>query len=106
MESESLLFVGNATTIIRYAGITLLTDPNFVPAGESLSVGMGLSIRRLKDPAMTIDDLPPIDAVILSPYHADHFDHLAEERLDRALPIITTTEAAGNLSAKGFDTTI
>ena len=32
-EHGSIYFVGTATVIIRYAGFTILTDPNFLHAG-------------------------------------------------------------------------
>jgi L-ascorbate metabolism protein UlaG (beta-lactamase superfamily) len=99
---DSLLFIGNATVLIRYAGLTLLTDPNFIHRGEEVPLGYGMSTVRLTDPALEIDDLPKLDAVVLSHYHGDHFDQLAEERLDRDLPIITTPEAADVLSDIGF----
>jgi len=98
----SIQFIGNATVLIRHAGFTILTDPNFVHRGEEIPLGYGLTTTRLTDPAMEIDDLPPVDLVILSHYHADHFDRIAEARLDRALPIFTTPEAAGKLTELGF----
>src|SRR4051812_31819983 len=107
MDSEnSLFFIGNATVLLRFGGFTILTDPNFVPAGEQVPVGLGMSVTRLVDPAIGIDQLPKLDAVVLSHYHGDHFDHLAEERLDRDVPIITTNEAAAKLADKGFRSTI
>jgi L-ascorbate metabolism protein UlaG (beta-lactamase superfamily) len=102
----SLFFVGNATVLLRVAGLTLLTDPNFVPAGTSVPLGYGLSTTRLTDPAMTMDELPPLDAVLLSHFHGDHFDQLAEERLDRGVPIVTTPEASKMLQARGFGQTV
>jgi L-ascorbate metabolism protein UlaG (beta-lactamase superfamily) len=30
----SVFFVGTATVILRYAGFTILTDPNFLHAGD------------------------------------------------------------------------
>jgi len=101
-----LYFVGNATVLLRYAGFSLLTDPNFIHRGESVPLGYGLSTERLTDPAMEIEDLPPLDAVILSHYHGDHFDRVAEEKLDRELPILTTPEAARTLDEKGFSRTL
>jgi L-ascorbate metabolism protein UlaG (beta-lactamase superfamily) len=101
-ELGSLFFVGNATVLLRLAGLTILTDPNFVPRGTQVPLGYGLSTTRLTDPAMAIDDLPPLDAVLLSHYHGDHFDQLAEERLDRATPIVTTPQAADLLAEHGF----
>jgi L-ascorbate metabolism protein UlaG (beta-lactamase superfamily) len=98
----SIQFIGTATVLIRHAGFTILTDPNFIHRGEAIPLGYGLTTTRLTDPAMEIDDLPPIDLVILSHFHADHFDRIAEARLDRALPVFTTPEAAGKLGELGF----
>jgi L-ascorbate metabolism protein UlaG (beta-lactamase superfamily) len=104
-ESDSVLFIGNATLLIRYAGFTLLTDPTFVHAGESVDIGYGMSTKRLVEPAMDIDDLPPLDGVVLSHFHGDHFDQVAEDGLDRDVPIITTPQAAAILDDKGFRST-
>jgi L-ascorbate metabolism protein UlaG (beta-lactamase superfamily) len=102
----TLSFVGNATMLLEVAGLTLLTDPNFVPRGTEVPLGYGLSATRLTDPAIAFEDLPPVDAVVLSHYHGDHFDPLVEERLDRAMPIITTPQAATILEEKGFARTL
>ena len=99
---DSILFVGNATVLLRLAGLNILTDPNFVHAGEDVPLGYGLSTRRLVDPALEIEDVLPLDLVLLSHYHGDHFDRVAEERLPRKLPIVTTREAADILGDKGF----
>ena len=101
-----LFFVGNATVLLRLAGLTILTDPNFVPAGTDVPLGYGLSTRRLTNPAMAIEDLPPLDAVLLSHFHGDHFDQLAEERLDKLVPIVTTPQAADMLGDRGFMNTL
>jgi L-ascorbate metabolism protein UlaG (beta-lactamase superfamily) len=103
--TDDVLFIGNATLLIRYAGLTLLTDPNFIHAGEEIPLGYGLTTRRLTNPAMEIEDLPQLDAVVLSHFHADHFDRLAEERLPRRLPIVTTPDAAAALTDRGFTAT-
>jgi len=98
----SIFFVGTATVLIRYAGFTLLTDPNFLHRGQHVRLGYGLRSRRLTDPALAIEQLPPVDAVLLSHLHEDHFDRVAEERLPRSLPVVTTPHAADSLSRKGF----
>jgi L-ascorbate metabolism protein UlaG (beta-lactamase superfamily) len=95
-------FIGTATTLIRYGGFTLLTDPNFLHAGDHIHLGYGLVSERLTDPAIEIDDLPPVDLCILSHMHADHFDRVAAARLRKDLPIITTLQAARDLRGKGF----
>ena len=98
----SIFFVGTATVIIRYAGFTILTDPNFLHAGDHVHLGYGLTSERLTEPAIDIEDLPPIDFCVLSHYHGDHFDQIVEEKLRRDLPIITTEHAAKELSEKNF----
>jgi L-ascorbate metabolism protein UlaG (beta-lactamase superfamily) len=98
----SIFFVGTATVILRYAGFTILTDPNFLHAGDHAHLGYGLTAERLTDPAMDIEELPPLDFCVLSHYHGDHFDRVAEEKLRKDLPIVTTGHAASELGDKGF----
>ncbi len=100
--SGSIFFVGTATVILRFAGFTILTDPNFLHAGDHVHLGYGLTSERLTSPAMDIEELPPLDFCVLSHYHGDHFDRIAEERLQKDLPIITTEHAATELKDKGF----
>jgi len=101
-DKGSILFVGTATVVLRYAGFTILTDPNFLHAGDHVHLGYGLTSERLTNPALDIEELPPIDFCVLSHYHGDHFDRIAEERLRKDLPIITTEHAASELEEKGF----
>lgn len=104
--SGSIFFVGTATVILRYAGFTILTDPNFLHAGDHVHLGYGLTSERLTNPAIELEDLPPLDFCVLSHYHGDHFDQVVEERLQKDLPIITTEHAAGELKDKGFTETL
>ncbi|MEU4448610.1 MBL fold metallo-hydrolase [Actinosynnema sp. NPDC050801] len=99
---NSLFFVGNATTVLRLGPFTLLTDPNFLHRGQWTHIGQGVLARRVKDPALGIGDLPPLDAVVLSHFHGDHFDRVAARGLDRDLPILTTPHAARRLARRGF----
>lgn len=102
----SIFFVGTATVLLRYAGFTILTDPNFLHAGDHVHLGYGLTAKRLTNPAIELEDLPPIDFCVLSHYHGDHFDQIVEERLQKDLPIITTEHAAGEIKDKGFTAAI
>lgn len=101
----SIYFVGTATVILRYAGFTILTDPNFLHKGDHVHLGYGLTSARVTDPAIELDALPPIDLVVLSHLHEDHFDRVVEQRLDRSIPIVTTPNAAERLARKGFRAT-
>ncbi|GAA3440858.1 MBL fold metallo-hydrolase [Planomonospora venezuelensis] len=101
-EDVSVFFVGNATTVIRYGGFTVLTDPNFLHRGQRAYLGYGLSSRRRTDPAIDIGELPALDAVVLSHMHGDHWDRVARRGLDKDLPVITTPHAARRLRRQGF----
>lgn len=102
----SVFFVGTATVILRYGGFTLLTDPNFLHQGDHVHLGYGLRSKRLTEPAISLEQLPPVDLVLLSHYHGDHFDQLVEARLERSLPIATTPHAARKLRRHGFSRVI
>ena len=103
--SGSIFFVGTATVILRYAGFTILTDPNFLHQGDHVHLGYGLRSQRRTDPAIDIEDLPPLDLLLLSHLHEDHFDRIAATRLSKQLPIVTTPHAATSLRRQGFSFT-
>jgi L-ascorbate metabolism protein UlaG (beta-lactamase superfamily) len=98
----SVTFIGTATVLLRFGGFTILTDPNFLHQGDHAYLGMGLRSRRLTEPALTIAELPPVDFVVLSHHHGDHFDEIAARELDKDLPIITEPHAARKLRTQGF----
>lgn len=100
--AASLTFVGTATSVLRLGGITLLTDPNFLHAGQRVYLGYGLFSKRRTEPAMQPADLPPLDGVVLSHLHGDHFDRVARQELAPDLPIVTTPHAARRLERWGF----
>jgi L-ascorbate metabolism protein UlaG (beta-lactamase superfamily) len=102
VEHGSLLFIGTATVLLRYAGFTILTDPNFLPQGEHVHLGYGLRSARLTNPALAFADLPPFDLVLLSHLHEDHFDRLVARKLDKQTPIVTTPQATTALHKQGF----
>lgn len=95
-------FIGNATTLIRFGGLTVLTDPAFLHKGEHVDLGHGIWARREVEPACQIADLPPVDLIVLSHYHGDHFDDVAARELDKTLPIVSTADAVGKLAPLGF----
>ncbi len=99
----TVTFVGNATMLIKAGDLVVLTDPNFLHKGQYAWLGHGIVSRRRHGPALTVDQLPPIDAIVLSHLHGDHWDRVAQKGLDRNLPIITTPHAAPRLRKRGFE---
>lgn len=93
-------FVGNATLLLRYGALTLLTDPNFLHRGQFAHLGYGLASRRVTEPAVPPSALPTEpDAVVLSHLHGDHWDRRARRHLHTGVPILTTPRAARRLQA-------
>jgi L-ascorbate metabolism protein UlaG (beta-lactamase superfamily) len=100
--TASVTFIGTATTLLRLGDFTILTDPNFLHVGEPAYLGYGLWSRRRTNPALDFEQLPPLDGVLLSHLHGDHFDRIASKSIPSALPIITTPQASRQLLRRGF----
>jgi L-ascorbate metabolism protein UlaG (beta-lactamase superfamily) len=100
---STLSFVGTATVLLRCAGMRVLTDPNFLHRGQHAYLGHGLTSRRLTEPAWPLGALAPVDVVVLSHLHGDHWDRETRRRLPRSTPIVTTRHASKRLQTRhGF----
>jgi len=64
-------WIGHATALIQLPGLNLLTD--LVWSDRCSPVGFA-GPRRFVAPPLGVDELPPIDAVLLSHDHYDHLD--------------------------------
>ncbi|MFG3037681.1 MBL fold metallo-hydrolase [Streptomyces sp. NPDC048330] len=96
----TVTYVGTATVLLRLGDLTVLTDPAFDPAPADYPGARPL--RRTAGPALTPDDMPPLDLVLLShDQHVDNLDHAGREVLARAATVLTTPEAAERLRADG-----
>ncbi len=65
-------WLGHSTLLLEVDGKRFLTDPVW---GESTSPLSWLGPQRWYAPLLAIEDLPPIDAVLISHDHYDHLDH-------------------------------
>jgi L-ascorbate metabolism protein UlaG (beta-lactamase superfamily) len=71
---NTLYRLGHSTMLIKLAGEFYLTDPVF---SKRASPVQWAGPARFHAPPISIEDLPPIKAVILSHDHYDHLDHAA-----------------------------
>jgi L-ascorbate metabolism protein UlaG (beta-lactamase superfamily) len=68
-------FIGHSSFLLQMGGQNLLVDPVFA---QWLVV-----LRRLRRPGVTVEQLPPIDAVLLSHAHMDHLNRPSLMRIVR-----------------------
>jgi L-ascorbate metabolism protein UlaG (beta-lactamase superfamily) len=64
-------FVNHSTVLIQMDGLNILTDPIWSERASPLA---WLGPRRRRPPGIRFEDLPPIDAVLVSHNHYDHLD--------------------------------
>lgn len=63
--------VNHSTVLVQRSGLNLLTDPIWSERASPLS---WIGPKRRRRPGVHMEDLPPIDAVLISHNHFDHLD--------------------------------
>ena len=112
MTEVRLTHIGGPTLLIEFDGWHLLSDPTFDAPGRRYSFGWGTASTKTAGPALAVDDLPPIDAVLLShDHHADNLDDAGRSLLPMVGTVVTTQSGARRLGsgARGlrpWDTTV
>jgi L-ascorbate metabolism protein UlaG (beta-lactamase superfamily) len=67
-------WLGHSTVLLMLDRMTILTDPVF---SQRIGLNFGpltVGIKRMVEVAASLDDLPPVDLILLSHAHMDHFD--------------------------------
>lgn len=70
-------WIGHSTLVIQIDGFNIITDPVFSDRASPIQF---LGPKRIREPACSIDSLPPIDIVLIS---HDHFDHLDSDSVNK-----------------------
>jgi L-ascorbate metabolism protein UlaG (beta-lactamase superfamily) len=93
MATLTAQLVGGPTAVLEYAGLRWLTDPSLSPPGEYAG-----GLVKTAGPALDVEELGPIDVVLLShDHHSDNLDPGGRELLPRAGRVLTTVDGAGRL---------
>jgi L-ascorbate metabolism protein UlaG (beta-lactamase superfamily) len=97
-DTPTLRLIGGPTALITYGGLRLLTDPTFDPPGDYPRPGTPIVLRKLVGPAVDVEDVMPVDAVLVShDHHSDNLDHSGRQMLARAGRVLTTGAGAERL---------
>jgi L-ascorbate metabolism protein UlaG (beta-lactamase superfamily) len=99
----AVTFLGHQGWFVRGDDTAILIDPLLC---EPFGAAHALDYRVWPPRAWTVGELPPIDAVVLSHEHDDHFDIPSLAKLDRRVAIYLSSRsspaARGILAAMGF----
>ena len=79
----SAMWIGHSTYLIQNEGLSFLTDPLF---GDYCSPMPIKTLKRAHKPAQQLEELPPIDCVLLSHNHYDHLEEQSVVRLHEKNP--------------------
>ena len=77
-QETTVTWIGHATLLIQAGGVNILTDPHL---GERASPVSFAGPKRVVPPAISFDELPRIDIVLISHNHYDHLDEGTLKRL-------------------------
>lgn len=90
-------WIGHSSVLLKIDGQTILTDPVF---SSRVGLGLGpitLGLKRLVQPALSVEELPRIDLVLLSHAHMDHFDIPSLRALESRHVEVATAHATSDL---------
>jgi len=76
----TLTWIGHATLLLQVGGVNILTDPHLTERASPVSFA---GPKRQVPPALSLDNLPRIDVVVVSHNHYDHLDAGTVTRLNR-----------------------
>ncbi len=99
----TLSWIGHSTVLMNFFGISIITDPVF---SEKIGINlMGLTTlgpKRLVAPALRMDELPPIELILLSHAHMDHLDFPTLRRMDKSIQVVMAKNTSDLLRGRGW----
>ncbi|MBK7863167.1 MAG: MBL fold metallo-hydrolase [Archangiaceae bacterium] len=94
-----LTWLGHSTVLVELDGARILTDPVW---GERISPVRLVGPKRFQPVPVTLEQLPALDAIIVSHDHYDHLDRWSIERLAKLeVPFFTSLGVGSHLERMG-----
>ncbi|WP_424767345.1 MBL fold metallo-hydrolase [Paenibacillus sp. sgz302251] len=90
----TVTWIGHSTFLIQLGGLNVITDPVW-------SSQMAFH-KRLSPPGLPIEDVPPIDVVLISHSHYDHLNINSIRRLIGTRQMLVPAGLGSKLRKKGF----
>lgn len=102
-EGLRITWLGHSTLLLEVDGAVILVDPVW---GERASPFNWLGPERFLPPPLPFDELPRIDAIVISHDHYDHLDFPTVRRfVDRDVPFIVPLGVGAHLEHWGIPAT-
>jgi len=96
-------YVGHASVLIQTHGVNILIDPVW---SERASPVTFAGPKRINAPGIRLDDLPPLDAILVSHNHYDHLDDTTLAELARKRPCMVHTPLGNDVIMRDYDPAI
>ena len=105
LEGEQLrvTFIGHSTVLIQTEGLNLLTDPVW---SQRASPFNWYGPRRVAEPGIPLETLPPIDLILISHNHYDHLDLTTLQKLWKRHKPLIVTPLGNDTIIQAFDSSI
>jgi L-ascorbate metabolism protein UlaG (beta-lactamase superfamily) len=95
-------YVGHASVLVKMTGTFILTDPTFF---DRIGVSLGpltVGPRRLVRPALPLERVPKLSAVVITHAHFDSLDLPSLEALPKDTTLVAPTNCRDLLGGLGF----
>lgn len=93
-------FIGHASFLVQAQGVNLLIDPVYSDRASPVPFA---GPKRVNPPGVAFDDLPPIDAVLVTHNHYDHLDTRTLSRLWQRFRPRVVAPLGNDTIIRGFD---
>lgn len=93
--SNRIVYIGHATVLIQLDNLNIITDPMF-------SEHIGYFARRYVESGIKFENLPPIDAILISHEHPDHLDKPSLKRFPKETVVIVSKGLGERIRKMGF----
>lgn len=94
VDGLSVTFINHSSFLIQTDGLNILTDPFYSYRASPFT---WIGPKRVRDAGVRMEDLPPIDIILVSHNHYEHMDKPALKKLHALFPDAAVYTGLGNI---------